>query len=165
MSLIRYRLKRNFLKTKEPAPEKSLKQNKQRFVIQEHYASSFHYDFRLEMNDNDDSVVLKSWAIPKNIPLTKGVKRLAVQTEDHPIEYLNFEGEIPEKNYGAGKVVIWDKGIWGLMKGSLKENRLSFNLFGNRIKGRYMMIKIKNLDKDKKNGNCWLIWKKEDELS
>jgi len=163
MSLIRYRLKRNFLETKEPTPEKSLKQNKQRFVIQEHHASNLHYDFRLEMNDNDDSVVLKSWAIPKNIPLTKGTKHLAIQTEDHPVEYLDFEGEIPEKNYGAGKVIIWDKGIWGLMKGSLKENRLSFNLHGDKIKGRYIMIKTKNINKDKKNNNYWLIWKKEDD--
>lgn len=162
-SLIEYRLKRNFQRTKEPKPgtSKSLGQG---FVVQKHDARNLHYDFRLEMKDSKTGeVVLKSWAVPKNLPLEKGVKHLAVQTEDHPVEYLDFEGEIPEGNYGAGKVEIWDQGKWGLMKGSLEEGRFSFNLFGEKLKGRYQMIltdgfKKKENSKDKKQ--YWLVWRK-----
>ena len=168
VSLIEYRLKRNFKKTSEPKPEISEKSG-QAFVIQRHDASNLHYDFRLQMRDPvSGKNVLKSWAVPKNVPLDKEVKHLAVQTEDHPVEYLGFEGVIPEGNYGAGKVEIWDKGKWGLMKGDFAEGRFSFNLFGKKIKGRYQMIltegfKGKTSKKDKKQ--YWLIWRKGNQTS
>ncbi|MDA3814828.1 MAG: 3'-phosphoesterase [Patescibacteria group bacterium] len=163
MSLIEYRLKRNFDKTEEPQPEQKGKSQK-RFVIQEHNASQLHYDFRLEMKDEKSSkVVLKSWAIPKNISSEEGVKHLAIQTEDHPVGYINFEGSIPEGNYGAGKVRIWDQGKWGLMSGDFRSGIVKFNLWGDKIKGRYIMTKIK--DKKKKNKDkLWLIWRKEENL-
>lgn len=167
MSLIEYRLKRDFIKSKEPKPG-TQKVPGQGFVVQKHQARNLHFDFRLEMKDEESSkFVLKSWAVPKNLPLDKGVKHLAVQMEDHPLEYADFEGEIPEGSYGAGEVEIWDFGRWGMMKGSVSEGSLSFNLLGKKIKGRYQMILTKGLGKkrdrspkDKKK--YWLIWRKGD---
>ena len=163
MSLIEYRLKRDFSKTNEP-PADTANGCQQRFVIQRHHASHLHYDFRLEMEDAaSGEVVLKSWAIPKNIPLDKGVKHLAIQTEDHPVRYLTFQGIIPAGNYGAGKVEIWDSGKWGLMTGSFQEGRLKFNLLGRNINGRYTMVKSSGLAKDgKDNQDYWLIWRNDD---
>jgi len=103
MSLKKYWKKRNFAKTTEPRGE--MKMNGNIYVIQKHAATHLHYDLRLEMDG-----VLKSWAIPKEPPIATNIKRLAVQVEDHPIEYANFEGTIPEGEYGAGTVEIWDKG-------------------------------------------------------
>ncbi len=169
MSLIEYRLKRNFRTTCEPKPE-THKDFGQGFVVQKHNASHLHYDLRLEMKDEKTGdVILKSWAIPKNIPLEKQVKHLAIQTEDHPVQYLSFEGEIPEGNYGAGNVEIWDSGKWGMMKGNIESGVLSFNLFGDRIKGRYQMIRTKGFKKDEeKSGRdkkqYWLIWRKGSEI-
>ena len=161
MSLIQYRLKRNFDKTEEPVPKKET-ESQRRFVIQRHDASHLHYDFRLEIKDeNSGEVILKSWAVPKNIPGKSGIKHLAIQTEDHPVEYIDFEGSIPEGNYGAGEVEIWDKGKWGLMSGNFEKDIIKFNLWGEKIKGRYVMIKMKN---QKKSQNYWLISKKEEEL-
>lgn len=166
MSLIKYRLKRDFNRTNEPRPNE-IKTTKasQRFVIQEHKASALHYDFRMEMKDEGSGqIVLKSWAVPKNIPLLEGEKRLAIETEDHPVNYLNFEGTIPVGNYGAGEVKIWDQGYWGLLKGLLTENKISFNLYGEKIKGRYILLKLNRSSKDKKRDNQWLIWKKGSEF-
>lgn len=166
-SLIEYRLRRNFEQTEEPEPEVS-KEFGQNFVIQKHDARNLHFDFRLEMKDRETGeTTLKSWAIPKNLPLEKGVRHLAVQTEDHPKEYLDFEGRIPDGNYGAGEVEIWDQGKWGLMKGSVEEGRMSFNLFGEKVKGRYQMILTKGFKnekntKDKKQ--YWLVWRKGEEF-
>ncbi|MEO6184282.1 MAG: DNA polymerase ligase N-terminal domain-containing protein, partial [Verrucomicrobiota bacterium] len=103
-----YEAKRNFRRTSEPKPRlpKRVPKKKQlMFVIQKHDASRLHYDFRLEMEG-----VLKSWAVPKGIPMTRGEKRLAIHVEDHPMDYANFEGTIPEGNYGAGTVMVWDTG-------------------------------------------------------
>jgi DNA ligase D-like protein (predicted 3'-phosphoesterase) len=165
MSLIKYRLRRDFKKTNEPKPEtKEITKSDNNFVIQEHQASHLHYDFRLEMKDDETKkTVLKSWAIPKNIPLEINKKHLAIQTEDHPVGYINFEGKIPAGNYGAGTVKIWDQGKWGLMKGALEEGKISFNLLGEKVKGRYVMIKTKGYQK-KKTDSHWLIWRKESEL-
>src|SRR5436190_6363051 len=104
-SLKEYRRKRNFAKTAEPSGKSAQSGTRHRFVIQKHAASRLHYDFRLEMDGT-----LKSWAVPKGIPFTKGEKHLAVHVEDHPLEYAGFEGVIPKGQYGGGTVMIWDSG-------------------------------------------------------
>ena len=118
------------------------------FVIQKHAARRLHYDLRLEMDG-----VLKSWAVPKEPPVEAGVKRLAVQVEDHPLEYANFEGIIPEGHYGAGKVEIWDKGSYILRERT--ENKIIFDLEGERLRGTYVLIRFKG-DKN------WLFFKKKE---
>jgi len=115
-----------------------------RFVVQEHYASHHHYDFRLEMDG-----VLKSWAVPKAIPRVKKVKRLAVQVEDHDVDYIHFEGEIAEGLYGAGRVKIFDAGSYYLL--DRKDDRLKVVLMGKKLEGVYELIRLK----DPKN---WLIF-------
>lgn len=146
MSLRRYQSKRKFAKTPEPRGSVA-KKGLGRFVVQEHHASHLHYDFRLELEG-----VLKSWAVPKGAPEEKGVKRLAVAVEDHPVEYMNFHGVIPEGEYGAGEVKIWDKGKWKLISGSLAGGSMKFNLAGKKLKGDYALVRFKG----KKN---WLIYK------
>jgi len=116
-----------------------------RFVIQKHYATHLHYDFRLEMEG-----VLKSWAIPKEPPAYAGVRRLAVEVEDHLIGYIDFEGTIPEGMYGAGKVEIWDKGTYVLKNREAK--KIEFTLYGTRLRGDYALIRFKN--------NQWLFFRK-----
>jgi len=120
------------------------------FVIQEHFASHHHFDLRLEMEG-----VLKSWAIPKQIPTNPGVKKLAVEVEDHPLEYADFEGEIPEGHYGAGKVKIWDKGEYTLL--NKDDKKIEFELSGKKIKGVYVLLYFKR-EKDK---NYYLLFKKK----
>lgn len=146
MTLQKYHNKRKFAKTPEPKGE-AAKKGLHRFVIQEHRARNLHYDFRLEMNG-----VLKSWAVPKGVPEVKGVKRLAVQVEDHPVDYIDFSGIIPEGEYGAGEVKIWDKGKWKLVSGDLQDGSIKFELAGKKLKGEYVLAQLKN----KKN---WLIFK------
>ena len=116
------------------------------FVIQEHNAQNLHWDFRLEING-----VLKSWAIPKRPPRTKGIKRLAIQVEDHLKSYAKFEGEI-KQGYGKGKVKIWDKGTYELIE--KEKNKIIFKLSGKILKGKYCLIKAKL-----KTGNNWLFFK------
>ena len=141
--LKKYWQKRKFKITPEPKG-RVYKRSRSRFVVQEHLASHWHHDFRLEMEG-----VLKSWAVPKGVPEDVGVKRLAIQTEDHPVEYLNFEGKIPEGQYGAGIVKIWDKGKFRLLEKTKKT--LKFELFGKRLRGEYNLIRFKN--------NSWLIFR------
>ncbi len=105
------------------------------FVIQEHHSSHLHWDLRLEVDG-----VLRSWAVPKEPPIGKGVKRLAIQVEDHPIEYANFEGEIPKGNYGAGSVSIWDKGE--LILEGVNLHKVIFELKGGKMKGKYVLVKV-----------------------
>ena len=119
------------------------------FVIQKHAARRLHYDLRLEMDG-----VLKSWAVPKEPPRTAGVKRLAVQVEDHPIEYADFEGIIPEGHYGAGKVEIWDRGSYILKERT--DKKIVFELNGEKLKGTYVLLKFKG-DKN------WLFFKKKED--
>ncbi|MBT3355813.1 3'-phosphoesterase [bacterium] len=138
----------------------------QLFVIQKHQASRLHYDFRLEMEDPaTGEKTLISWAVPKNLPTISGIKHLAIRVRNHDLDYINFEGEIPEGSYGAGSVEIWDKGRWGLLKGDLASGRFSFNLFGEKLKGRYQMVLTKDFSKKDKEEDDkkvhWLIWKRE----
>ena len=144
MSLDEYKKKRDFTKTSEP--EGTLSEGST-YVIQKHDASHLHYDLRLQKDG-----VLKSWAIPKKPPLTPGVRRLAVQTEDHPVEYADFEGEIPKGEYGAGTVEIWDKGHYTPIKWEEKEIIIHIN--GEKLQGLYCLIKFKN----EKN---WLFFRKK----
>lgn len=124
------------------------KRSLSRFVVQKHQARNLHYDFRLEHKG-----VLKSWAVPKGVPERAGVKRLAVAVEDHPVDYINFSGRIPEGEYGAGTVEIYDKGKWQTIDGSLDRGSMKFKLSGKKLKGEYVLVRLK----DKKN---WLIYKK-----
>jgi len=117
-----------------------------RFVIQEHYARRHHYDLRLEKDG-----VLKSWAIPKSLPLS-GEKRLAIQVEDHPLDYIGFEGIIPQGEYGAGTVTIWDQGEYEPVEWG--KDKILFVLHGNRLRGKYALIHLK-----KTSSNHWLFMK------
>jgi DNA ligase D-like protein (predicted 3'-phosphoesterase) len=151
MSLKEYKSKRDFSKTVEPLGEvKPSNQKSKIYVIQKHKASHLHYDLRLEIDS-----VLKSWAVPKEPPLEPSVKRLAVKTEDHPIEYADFEGVIPKGEYGAGKVEIWDRG--GFEPIDVKENKIIFKIKGEKLKGDYCLIKLRP-ETDQKN---WLFFKKK----
>jgi len=115
-----------------------------RFVVQEHHARHLHYDFRLERDG-----VLKSWAVPKGVPEVRGLKRLAIQVEDHDLDYIDFEGEIPEGQYGAGIVKIWDRGTYNIE--SETEKRLVVALKGKKLRGRYSLVHLK--------GGQWLLIK------
>ncbi|MDO8281934.1 MAG: DNA polymerase ligase N-terminal domain-containing protein [Thermodesulfovibrionia bacterium] len=108
-----------------------------RFVVQEHHASHLHWDFRLEKDG-----VLKSWAVPKGVPDKKGIKRLAIQVEDHQLSYIDFEGTIPEGEYGAGMVKVWDKGVYELE--SETDKRIVFELKGKRLNGSYSLVHLKD---------------------
>lgn len=127
------------------------------FVVHEHHATRLHYDFRLEMGG-----VLKSWAVPKGPSMDPKDKRLAVMVEDHEIEYGSFEGIIPE-GYGAGAVLIWDRGDFELLKGTLAYGTIEFRLTGKKLKGLFTLTRMKvKMDKDK--GDNWLLIKKKDEF-
>ena len=146
MGLKEYWKKRDFEKTNEPkGDEKTSGGNI--YVIQKHQARRLHYDLRLEMDG-----VLRSWAIPKIPPTEKSVKRLAVQVEDHPVDYANFEGTIPEGHYGAGTVEIWDRGQHVLKE--REEDKLVFEIKGNKLRGDYCLVRFKG----RKN---WLFFKKK----
>jgi bifunctional non-homologous end joining protein LigD len=140
--LEKYRGKRNFKATPEPAAKRKKTADGHMFVVQEHHARSHHFDFRLEMDG-----VLVSWAVPKGIPEDTGSNRLAVHVEDHPVEYGSFEGEIPKGNYGAGKVAIWDQGNWEPLEGAWKRDfakgKFKFILHGKRLDGPYLLARMK----------------------
>jgi len=147
-----YEKKRHFKMTPEPSARGSQGSiEKPIFVVQRHDARNLHYDFRLEVDG-----ALKSWAVPKQPPKEKGTKRLAIRTEDHPLAYASFEGEIPEGEYGAGKVEIWDKGTFELLKWEEKE--IVVTLHGEELKGDYVLIRTKY----GKEENGWLFFKRAD---
>ncbi len=154
MALEKYEKKRNFKETPEPKAT-TLDKGLSRFVVQEHNASHLHYDFRLEMPAEPDSkdIVLKSWAVPKGMPEKIGDKKLALEVEDHPVSYIDFEGIIPDGNYGAGTVKIWDRGTFELLKRDAKV--VEFVLNGKKAKGRYALVKTRFGSR----GNSWLITK------
>lgn len=148
MKLDEYRKKRDFASTTEP--EGSGEQRKgagKIFVVQEHRASHLHYDLRLEREG-----VLVSFAVPKGIPEKPGEKHLAVRTEDHPLEYADFEGTIPEGEYGAGKVTIWDRGLYDVIE--WKENTIEVVMKGERLSGRYILVRFR-----KAGLNDWLLFR------
>jgi bifunctional non-homologous end joining protein LigD len=162
MALERYRKKRDFSKTPEPRGRRSKSSSRRSFVIQKHDASRLHYDFRLELDG-----VLKSWAVPKGPCLDPAQKRLAVQVEDHPLEYADFEGMIPEGEYGGGTVLVWDRGTWtpeedperGLATGALK-----FTLEGEKLHGSWALVRMRGRPartRDRNDRN-WLLIKHDD---
>src|SRR5687768_3299387 len=162
MSLEVYRRKRDFRKTPEPSGRVSKRaQTELAFVIQKHQASHLHYDFRLELDG-----VLLSWAVPKGPSLDPRDKRLAMQTEDHPLEYGDFEGVIPPKQYGAGTVIVWDRGTWtpredpreGYRKGKLK-----FTLNGEKLQGGWVLVRSHGKYGGRDDGKAWLLMKERDD--
>jgi bifunctional non-homologous end joining protein LigD len=138
MGLKEYQGKRHFEKTPEPSGN-VVETGKSRFVVHKHQASHLHFDFRLEKDG-----VLKSWAVPKGIPEEPGVRHLAVQVEDHPLDYINFAGSIPEGQYGAGTVEIWDNGNYTPLKWTDKE--IIFTIKGKKLSGEYVMIHTRPKD-------------------
>jgi len=145
MSLEEYEKKRDFTKTTEPKPEVKLGSN-QIYVIQRHQARNLHWDLRLERDG-----VLISWAVPKEPPTDKGIRRLAIQTEDHPIEYGLFQGEIAEGEYGAGIVELWDTGKYETEK--WEKDEIIVIIKGKRLHGRYCLIRFKKVE------NGWLFFR------
>ncbi|TGD59793.1 DNA polymerase ligase N-terminal domain-containing protein [Flavobacterium humi] len=166
MSLVKYNEKRDFEQTDEPKGKIGKSESELIFVVQKHAASHLHYDFRLEMEG-----VLKSWAVPKGPSLDPKIKRLAMMVEDHPYNYKDFEGIIPEGNYGAGNVIVWDNGTYlpaedtkgkpeKQLKEDLQKGRLSFILKGKKLKGEFSLVKLKG-----KQENAWLLIKKDDQFA
>lgn len=149
MLLKEYNMKRDFQKTAEPAGEVAPRKGAHRFVIQKHAASRLHYDLRLEMDGT-----LKSWAVPKGVPFAKGEKRLAVEVEDHPVSYINFEGTIPKGEYGGGTVMVWDRGRYEALSEhpskDLSGGKLHFVLHGEKLEGEWYLVRLR----DEKN---WLL--------
>jgi len=173
VALEEYKRKRRFSDTPEPPPKLD-KSKGHRFVVQRHHATRLHYDFRLEMEG-----VLKSWAVPKGPSLDPADKRLAMQVEDHPVSYFDFEGIIPEGNYGAGTVMVWEVGTWEPLSpeavngkyvaateaeaaAMLKKGDFKFRLHGKRLNGDFALIHIKSRRSGSK-GTEWLLIKKHDE--
>jgi bifunctional non-homologous end joining protein LigD len=157
-----YNRKRDFTRTKEPKGRK-LKGKGDSFVVQKHEASRLHWDFRLELDG-----VLKSWAVPKGPSLDPDDKRLAVRTEDHPLDYGDFEGVIPKGEYGGGTVMLWDKGRWEPEPGkdpsqTIEEGHLHFTLEGERMKGEWVMFRLKGRPGDRQEP--WMLKKVDDQFA
>src|SRR5919109_3964021 len=160
-----YKKKRNFVRTPEPrgnTRQSRVYNSRSRFVVQKHDATRLHYDFRLE--DKKEGV-LKSWAVPKGISLNPKIKRLAVLTEDHPLDYLLFEGVIPEGSYGAGTVTVWDTGTYETeedVSEQFKRGKITFSLFGQKLRGKFMLVRIHS--REEQEENQWLLMKSTDGL-
>src|ERR1700747_2952772 len=159
--LSKYKRKRHFEKTPEPRGGASARKDQKIFVVQKHAARRLHYDFRIELDG-----VLKSWAVPKGPSLNPGDKRLAVHVEDHPFDYRTFEGTIPEGNYGAGEVIIWDQGTYQPegtegATAQLARGDFKFRLHGEKLNGSFVLVKLKRSQK----GNDWLLIKHRDEYA
>jgi len=153
-SLTDYKKKRRFDKTPEPGPEKKRTKTGRLFVVQKHRATQLHYDFRLEVDG-----VLKSWAVPKGPSLDPSVRRLAMQVEDHPVDYAKFEGVIPEGEYGGGTVMVWDYGTYepensDNVADALRKGELKFSLNGKKLKGSWVLVRTRERQ--------WLLMKHRD---
>jgi bifunctional non-homologous end joining protein LigD len=161
VSLAEYREKRNFARTPEPSGEsKSTRKAASRlYVIQKHRATQLHYDFRLEFDG-----VLLSWAVPKGPSLDPSVKRLAMQVEDHPIDYAGFEGVIPEGDYGGGTVMVWDNGTWSAesddVTKALEKGDFKFTLHGKKLRGSWVLVRTRGYGSQ--SGKSWLLIKHRD---
>ncbi len=158
-SLRRYSSKRDFTRTPEPRGAKQARGHALRFVVQKHHASRLHYDFRLEADG-----VLKSWAVPKGPTLNPADRRLAVQVEDHPLDYRDFEGVIPAGNYGAGQVIVWDRGTYRLAEGTnpsaeIHKGKIKFILRGRKLTGMFTLVRMRPRDGSE---NAWLLIKDKD---
>lgn len=164
MTLDKYKKKRDFKKTSEPKAKKKSGGKELIFVVQKHQATNLHYDFRLEADG-----VLKSWAVPKGPSLNPSEKRLAMMVEDHPLDYKEFEGIIPEGEYGGGEVIIWDNGTYhsistedkkeseSLISEGLEKGEIKFVLKGKKLKGEFALVKVSKWGK-----NAWLLIKHRD---
>lgn len=152
-SLTEYKKKRKFDKTPEPGPKKKRTKSGRIFVVQKHRATQLHYDFRLEADG-----VLKSWAVPKGPSLDPTVKRLAMQVEDHPVDYAKFEGVIPEGEYGGGTVMVWDYGTYDPetddVSAAIRKGELKFSLDGQKLKGSWVLVRTRDRQ--------WLLIKHRD---
>ncbi len=164
MGLREYRRKRRFDMTPEPTGEPNESgqaAGRLRYVIQKHQATSLHYDFRLEWDG-----VLLSWAIPKGPSLDPSVKRLAVRVEDHPIDYANFEGVIPAGEYGAGTVIVWDRGTWVPetpdVDTALRRGELKFTLHGTKLRGSWVLVRTRSSYPPSSGRPAWLLIKHGD---
>src|SRR5579863_6869535 len=165
MPLEKYRNKRDFTISPEPSGKSSAlaaPKGPLHYVIQKHRATQLHYDFRLEFNG-----VLLSWAVPKGPSLDPSVKRLAMQVEDHPLEYGGFEGVIPEGEYGGGTVMVWDKGEWTPesedIESALQKGDLKFTLHGKKLNGSWVLVRTRGFGS--KTGKSWLLIKHRDDFS
>ncbi|MFB3830191.1 MAG: DNA polymerase ligase N-terminal domain-containing protein [Bryobacteraceae bacterium] len=164
MALEEYARKRNFANTPEPGPPRAPRKRAQDlpyFCVQRHHASRLHYDFRLEVDGT-----LKSWAVPKGPTLDPSLKHFAAHVEDHPLEYGSFEGNIPPGNYGAGSVMLWDRGTFEALgdtpaREQYERGDLKFRLHGKKLHGSFALVRMKNRGK----GNEWLLLKKRDEFA
>jgi bifunctional non-homologous end joining protein LigD len=166
MPLNEYRKKRDFKVTPEPSGAGSARKSKTRplrYVVQKHRATALHYDFRLEWNG-----VMLSWAVPKGPSLDPSTKRLAVQVEDHPIDYSDFEGVIPGGEYGGGTVMIWDTGSWVPevpdVDAALTKGELKFSLKGKKLKGSWVLVRTRGYGKNPSKPS-WLLIKHKDEYA
>lgn len=163
MPLEEYWKKRNFRTTSEPAGRSRRARRAQTFVVQKHDASRLHYDFRLAING-----VLVSWAVPKGPTLDPGAKRFATMTEDHPLEYADFEGVIPEGEYGAGTVIVWDRGPYELeedmpVKEQLARGEIKMVLQGKKLQGRFVLVHMGHATTRPREKSRWLLIKRKDE--
>src|SRR3954466_2930404 len=156
-----YQAKRDFTKTTEPSGRTAVKRAEHaRFVIQKHAASRLHYDLRLEVNG-----VFKSWAVTKGPSLDPRDRRLAVEVEDHPLDYGDFEGTIPQGEYGGGTVMLWDRGFWAPEDGgdperALRKGELKFTLAGEKLKGSWVLVRMRqDRERNRSNRNNWLLIK------
>src|SRR5437016_5993125 len=157
MGLAEYKKKRRFNKTPEPGPEKQTSEMGNIFVVQKHRATALHYDFRLEADG-----VLLSWAVPRGPSMDPAVKRMAVHVEDHPVAYANFEGVIPEGEYGGGTVMVWDFGIYGAenttsVSKAIAKGELKFALLGQKLKGSFVLVRTRDRQ--------WLLIKHRDKYA
>lgn len=160
-ALAKYRQKRNFDATPEPAEGGEANEQERSFVVQKHWATRLHYDFRLELDGT-----MKSWAVPKGPSFDPADKRMAMPTEDHPIAYNSFEGTIPAGNYGAGKVIIWDKGTWHPLEDprqGMREGKLKFELRGHKLHGHWTLVRMKGRGNGREDP--WLLIKERDEYA
>jgi bifunctional non-homologous end joining protein LigD len=160
-SLSTYRRKRDFTKTPEPAGKPERPSSKLRFVVQMHAATRLHYDFRLEADG-----VLASWAVPKGPTMVAGERRLAMHVEDHPMDYRDFEGVIPEGEYGGGEVIVWDRGTYTVPDGedprkAIQSGKVAFDLHGKKLRGVFALVRMK--PKEGQSGEPWLLIKERDD--